>query len=230
MAMLRARAPSRSRDAPALPEEHRLRWNETYRSTQYRDLPWFSPRASAWIAEAARWGHWRRGARILDVGCGAGSNALFLARRGFRVSGIDIAEGAIEAARRRARTARLAVDFRVSDALRLPYARGEFGGAVDIGCFHTLPIPLRRAYAKELARVLRPGARFALSWFARENTGRPGPPHRPSLAEAATALEPEFLFLEVRYRAVHRGPAPRGGAAVDLAILERRFGAQPPVM
>ncbi len=220
----------RASSGPAFPEAHRRQWNETYRATHYRKLPWFSPRPSDWIVETVRSGRWRKGARILDVGCGAGSNSLYLARRGFRVSGIDIAEGAIQAARARAIAARRTVDFQVGDVLRLPYPDGEFGGALDIGCFHTLPISLRRAFAKELARVLKPGARFVLSFFAREYAGTPGPPHRPSLEEATAALEEEFLFRETRYGAGFRGPKGGRGAAVYFAVLERRAGPRPPPM
>jgi 2-polyprenyl-3-methyl-5-hydroxy-6-metoxy-1,4-benzoquinol methylase len=213
---------------PAIPREIHARWNRTYEETVYHQLPWFSPVAYPWIAETVREGVWRRGARLLDVGCGAGTNALHLARHGFRVSGIDLAEGAIRAARTRAMRAHLTVDFRTGDVLQLPYPDGRFGGALDIGCFHTLPPRLRRAYSRELARVVRPGGTVALSWIGRESTSEQGPPHRPSLEEATRALEEEFVFLRTEFRDGAAGRPGRGRSPVYCALLGRRSTPRPP--
>jgi len=164
-----------------------------------------------------------RGCRVLDVGCGAGTNSIFLSRSGFRTSGVDLAPGAIAAATARAKRAGLSIDFRVGDALQLPYRDAFFGGLVDVGCFHTFPVSLRRGYARELARVLRPRGRYLLSWIARESTGERGPPHRPSLGEVTDTFEREFLFLRAEFE-----PAGRDRSDAYRALLERRSVPQPP--
>ena len=199
-----------------------------YSETPYRDLPWFSPRPYPWVVEAVENRWWHPGASILDVGCGAGTNALYLARSGFKVTGIDLAEGAIAAARVRAQRAGLEVDFRVADALRIPFPKEHFSGAIDVGCFHTLPVTLRRSYSKELARVIRPRGSHALSWVAREHRPALGPPHRPSLEEVADALEEEFLFLRTEYRPSPSGRGGKGGFPVYCARLGRRSSSRPP--
>lgn len=209
-------------------EAHRARWARTYAETHYARLPWFSPRPDPWLVAAVRERWWRRGGRILDIGCGAGTNALFLARRGFGAMGVDLADGAIAAARERARRAHLTVDFRVEDALRLPFPDASLDGASDFGCFHTLPPALRRDYAREVARVVRPGGAFAISWVAREYVEQPGPPHRLSLEDVTTALEPEFLFVRTQHRARARSRSLRGTMALYDARLERRRAPQPP--
>ncbi len=213
----------RGRPRPGVSGEHRAQWGKTYERTPYRDLPWFSPRPYGWLrrAVAERW--FRVGTRVLDVGCGAGTNSLFLARAGYRVSGVDLAPLAIEAARRRAHRLGLRVDFRAEDALRMPYRERTFGALVDVGCFHTLPIPLRTAYSRELGRVLRPRGSYLLSWVARETVQKLGPPHRPSLEEAAAAFEEEFVFRKTEYEA-----RSGGGFAVYHALLERRSSPRPP--
>lgn len=221
-------SPVRGRRRVGLPAALRDRWTQTYRKTHYAELPWFSPRPYPWVVEAVQNGWWIRGSRILDLGCGAGTNSLFLARSGFRVTGIDLAEGAITAARERAQHAGLDIDFRVGDVLQLPFAEGFFGGAIDIGCFHTLPPSLRRAYAKEVGRVLHPRRSFALSWIAREHRGQPGPRHRPSVEEVAAALEEEFLFLRTEYRPSATGRQVRGAPPVYCARLGRRSFPRPP--
>jgi SAM-dependent methyltransferase len=210
------------------PDNVRSEWKATYAKTPYRDLPWFSPQPYPWVSEAIRSGWWRSGARILDVGCGAGTNSLALARAGFRVSGIDLAEGAIEAARNRAERANLKIDFQVADALALPFSDGQFGGAIDIGCFHTLPVQLRRAYSKEIARVIHPHRSFVLSWVAREFRGPCGPPHRLSVEEVSQALENEFLFRHTEFRPSASGRPVKGAPAVYCAHLGRRSFPRPP--
>ncbi len=199
-----------------------------YENRPYRKLPWFSPGPYPWVEKAVTESWWIPGARILDIGCGAGSNSLFLARSGFHVTGLDIAPAAIAAARERARRADLDIDFRVGDALRLPFPDGHFGGAVDIGCFHTLPIALRARYSDEVARVVHARRTFALSWVAREAKGEIGPPHRPSVAEVADALEDNFLFLECQYRPSAFGRRIKGGLPVYGARLGRRSFPRPP--
>ncbi len=210
-----------------LPPEEKASWSRTYRETDYHELPWFSKEPYPWVTQAVKQKWWIRGSRILDIGCGAGTNSLFLARSGFKVTGVDIAEGAIQAAKARAEKAGLAVDFRVADALDLPFPDGQFGGAIDIGCFHTLPIALRRQYAQEVARVVRPRRAFVLSWVAREHTTDFGPPHRPSLEEAAGALEEEFLFRRVEFHPSHSGRQFRGALPVYFALLGRRSFPRP---
>lgn len=70
-------------------------------------------------------------AAILDVGCGRGRHARVLARCGYRVTGIDLSERALEIARQRAREEHLAVDFCRGD-MREPVCAGCFDGAVNL--------------------------------------------------------------------------------------------------
>lgn len=164
------------------------------------------------------------GSAVLDLGCGAGSNVLFLARSGFDSHGIDLSPEAVSSARERARDEHLSVDVRVGDALALPFPPARFAGAIDNGCFHTLPVRRRGDYASEVARVVRPGGSLVLSWIGREHTGARGPPHRPALEEVARALEPRFVFVRTES---HVGATDRPPAVYD-AWLRRRGSPQPP--
>jgi SAM-dependent methyltransferase len=224
-------SPSGRKRAPGLSLEERRNWARTYERTKYTELPWFSARPSPFVAQAVALRWIRRGARLLDIGCGAGTNVLWLARHGFRVSGLDVAPGAVEAANARARRQHVRAAFRVGDATALPFSRAAFDGALDIGCFHTLPIPLRTRYAEEVARVVRPEGSFLLSWIGREETREYGPPHRPSLAEVTAVFESRFVFSSVEFHGPgsRRGWVTPGGAlALYSAHLRRRRGAQPP--
>ncbi len=101
-------------------------------------------------------------AKVLDVGCGAGSEAIFLARFGFQVTGVDSSVRAITLARERAANEGVEVVFRADDATKLPLADQSISFASDRGCFHVLDDDQRPDYARELSRVLKPGASFLL--------------------------------------------------------------------
>ncbi len=161
---------------------------------------------------------------VLDIGCGAGSNLLYLARSGYRPHGVDLSPGAVAAARSRADATHLTIDVREGDALALPFADGSFVGLIDNGCFHTIPLRRRSHYAEEVHRVLRPAGAFVLSWVAREHAGAHGPPHRPSLREVTTLLESRFLFVRTGFRS---GREP-DDLPTYFAFLTKRTGAYPP--
>ena len=110
---------------------------------------------------------------VIDVGCGTGENALFLAERGLEVLGVDLAERAILAARRKAAEREIGgVEFRVWDALRIDELGRRFDTALDVGLFHTLADDERPVYAEALRSALRVGGRaFLLCWSERNAWG-----------------------------------------------------------
>lgn len=202
----------------------REQWRSTYEATPYHELPWFSPDPSPLVVRAVVEGFLPRPCAVLDVGCGAGSNVLYLARQGFESHGVDLSPGAVRAANDRAREANLTIDVRVGDGLDLGFPSARFGGVIDHGCFHTLPVRRRPDYAREISRVLRPGGAFVLSWVAREHTRATGPRHRPSLEEVTRTFEGRFLFARTEF---HPGGEDRGPSVYD-AWLVRRTAPQPP--
>jgi SAM-dependent methyltransferase len=103
--------------------------------------------------------------RALDLGCGTGTNVVYLARHGWDVVGVDFAGRAIAKARRRARDAGVEGTFAVGDVTRLDIA-GPFDLAFDLGCLHSIPVAGRAGYAAGLARVVRSGGTYLLYAFA----------------------------------------------------------------
>lgn len=97
--------------------------------------------------------------RALDLGCGTGTNALYLARHGWEVVGVDFSAPAIAAANAKL-GGRDRVTFLQGDVTDLSALGvvGPFDLALDIGCFHGLSPSSRDRYAREVGRCLRPGA------------------------------------------------------------------------
>jgi SAM-dependent methyltransferase len=108
----------------------------------------------------------RPGERVLDLATGTGWASRLVARRGAIVTGVDIAEDLIAAARERAAADVLPIDYRVGDAEALPFEDASFDAVIStVGVmFVTRP----EAAAKELARVCRPGGRIALTTWLQD--------------------------------------------------------------
>lgn len=106
---------------------------------------------------------------VLDIGCGLGDNAIFLASRGHSVTAVDGSPAAIEQARRRAAEAGVAVAFDVADATNLTRYDGRFDSVLDSGLYHCLDDDGRRAYAAGLHRATRPAARWHIYCFSDGN-------------------------------------------------------------
>jgi SAM-dependent methyltransferase len=112
--------------------------------------------------------------RAIDLGCGTGDNAIFLAQHGFDVTAIDFAPSAIAKALEKARTAGTAVDFFVDDLTQLRNVEGQFDLLVDYGTFDDLGLRQREDYVREVVPLARPGAHFLLwcfEWELRRTEG-----------------------------------------------------------
>lgn len=103
--------------------------------------------------------------RALDLGCGTGTNAIYLAQHGWQVTGVDFIGKAIRQAQRKASAAGVRVDFRQGDVSRLDGIQEPFDLVLDIGCFHSLDSASREAYRRNLSRLLKPGGDFLLYAF-----------------------------------------------------------------
>jgi SAM-dependent methyltransferase len=101
------------------------------------------------------------GASLLDVACGSGQLALVAARRGVRVTGVDIADNSIRAARERAHAEALPAEFDEGDAEALPYGDASFD--VVATSFGAMFAPRPDLVAQELIRVCRPGGTIAMA-------------------------------------------------------------------
>jgi SAM-dependent methyltransferase len=108
---------------------------------------------------AARQDGWLGPAGVaVDLGCGLGTEAGYLAESGWVAIGVDLSAAAVRAA---AQT-QAGVTFLQADALALPVREASADLIIDRGCFHYVAAADRARYAREALRVLRPGGRFLL--------------------------------------------------------------------
>jgi SAM-dependent methyltransferase len=95
---------------------------------------------------------------VLDVGCGHGLIHPYLSGTSYRLTGIDVAEDAIEIAHQR----NPHVDYDVYDGSRLPYADETFDVLFTICVMHHVAVDQRDTFVSEARRVLRPGGTFVV--------------------------------------------------------------------
>jgi ubiquinone/menaquinone biosynthesis C-methylase UbiE len=107
--------------------------------------------------------------KALDICCGAGSNAVYLAKKGFTVTGIDISSKAIEYAKEKAEKANVKVKLMVQNFLELPFKDEEFDFVFDMGCFHHVEVDDRNIFIKVVRRVLKKGGSYLLVCFSYKN-------------------------------------------------------------
>lgn len=102
--------------------------------------------------------------RGLDLGCGYGRAALYMARHGWTADGVDFVPSAIAEAERRAAAAQVAerVRFHVGSVTELDFLTDGYDFAIDVGCLHNFNEVQRAGYEHHLQRLLKPGAWYLL--------------------------------------------------------------------
>jgi SAM-dependent methyltransferase len=126
------------------------------------------------------------GDNFLDLACGTGGVALVAARAGSNVTGIDIAADQVEKARTAAEQSGLAIRFDQGDVQALPYGDGEFDSVAS--AFGLIFAPDHALASRELMRVSRPAAKFAISAWTRDDWFRLGQRLRPDYVGTKTDL------------------------------------------
>lgn len=136
-------------------------WDARYLSG---DIPWdtgiLPPEVVALVASGLLTPGW-----ALDLGCGSGLSSRYLARHGFRVVGVDLAQVALARGAESARAAALPAYFCRGDVSDLSFLRVRATFALDVGCFHAVPVERRPSYVTSLATHLAPGAFYLLYAF-----------------------------------------------------------------
>jgi SAM-dependent methyltransferase len=169
---------------------YRQYWGDSFHFAIFRGEEALADAVAAterWIGER---GDFRPGLAVLDIGCGVAGPAVHFAERfGVRITGVNLSERQVGVARERAAAHGVAdrVRFVIADGMRLPLAERSFDRAYDFeaGCH----MPDKAGFARECARVLRPGGVFlGLDWMRGEGLGP---------AELARYVEPICRFHSV---------------------------------
>ena len=172
-------------------------WEARYQETASDALPWYQADLDADIAAALDELNLAPG-KLLDPGCGPGTQAVALAKRGFDVTAGDIAPSAVEAARRLAEREGVSIALQVDDALDSKL-RGPFDIVVDRGIFHCFDDDAdQRRYLATVKRLLKPQGILLLKCFHKQETGEMGPPGRYDEADIRRLFADGFELVAAR--------------------------------
>jgi SAM-dependent methyltransferase len=157
-------------------------------------------------------------ARALDIGCGTGTDSIYLAQHGWEVTGIDMVPKALAMARRKARAAGVSPRFVKGDVTHLRDVGVGDGYTLllDFGCFHTIPPDRRDAYVDGVSGVAAPGSTFLLCGFAR-------PPRPAPMRAGLTAEEVRRRFDGARWELVSAEPVSADALSVAGRQVDQRF-------
>ncbi len=169
-------------------------FEERYRNG---DTPWDHGMVDFNLVEAIA-AHGIRTGRALDIGCGTGDNAIWLAQQGFDVTACDLSETAIGKAREKAAQAGVECRFWVGDFLALDLPVCSFSFVFDRGCLHCMPdAGWREGFAAKVAELLEAdGWWLSLAGNADEPKREVGPPQLTATA-LVSLVEPLFEVVSL---------------------------------
>lgn len=163
--------------------------------------------------------------RALDIGCGMGQAAVYLAKLGWQTTGVDAVERALRVARRRAANAGVNVEFVQGDVTHLDRAgiNGPFDLLLDLGCFHILLDQERKLYRESITRVA--GANAQLILFAFSHNKHVMGPRGAEREEIERSLAPDWTIAWTAPETNLPYRTPRGATATWY-LLRRTAPAQ----
>jgi len=172
-------------------------WDEIYSKFNLGLIPWHSDKPDKELIALIKKGRVKPN-KVLDVGCGAGTDAIFLASKGCKVTAIDISYEVIKIAQKRAKKAKVKVNFIAHDFMKTEFESGSFDFINDRGCFHHINPIERESYAAKINDVLRKNGYYYLRcWSDKEEESERGP-FRISKGEIKNTFSKYFKLGKIK--------------------------------
>lgn len=193
-------------------------WDERYAAGQ---TPWDSGIPCSELVKALE-DRTVKPSHALDLGCGTGTNAIYLAQKGFDVTAVDISQVAIERAREKADAAGVSVLFMLAKLPGIFLPGKVFDFVFDRGCFHTIKNEERLRYTEMLKGLTRERSLYLMLCGNAKEPRSPGPPTltEDEIRETFSGLFDFIRLREFRFEVTDTTtPGPLG-----YSCLMRRKG------
>jgi cyclopropane fatty-acyl-phospholipid synthase-like methyltransferase len=188
-------------------------WDQRYATPEYI----FGREPNRFLASQATL--FQPGMRVLDIACGEGRNAVWLAQRGCRVTGTDISPLAIDKAGRLAQALGVTIRFEVEDVRKRAWAGAAFDAVVSV--FIQFAAPQERgALFEGIARTLRPGGVLVLQGYTPKQLDyRTGGPPQVDHMYTEGILRDAFGAWEIVHLREHEDVLSEGSKHVGRSAL-----------
>ena len=193
------------------------RWDAPYRRER---LPgWDVGRPCSHLVKAVEDKTFKPG-RAIVLGCGSGTNAIYLASKGFEVTGVDVSPTALAIAAEKARKADVEVDWMLADVVALPKLQ-PYDLIFDRGCYHHICQYDSPGYVETLRRLSHAGTRAMILAGSPADGNRGGPPR---IKEETIRKDFSTLFDFEWLRNIHfdsRNPDAKGPSAWSIHLRRK---------
>ena len=198
------------------------RWEQRYEEGA---LPWDNGKPDAHLNEVIS-SHGIVPGKALEIGCGTGTNAIWLAGQGYEMTGMDISRTAIGKAETKVAEAGVACRFVVGDFLADDVQGAPFGFVYDRGCLHVFDeAEDRTRFAQRVSALLEPGGIWHSLIGSTDGPPRDTGPPRRSAVDIANAVEPYFEILELKSTIFDPASQNQARAWVLVARCRTRYPA-----
>lgn len=168
-------------------------WEDSY---QTGHTPWDTGIVDPILAQAVKANLLQTG-RLLEIGCGTGTHARYLAHLGWTVTAIDISPKAISLAQ--SLSPQSTIHYQTLDFLEQDLPGIVFDAVVDRGCFHVYQdLATRQHFAAKVASVLHPRGRWLSLMGSTEGPPRDFGPPRLSAADVINSVEPSLAIVSIQ--------------------------------
>lgn len=151
--------------------DEQMRMDEVYKNMSLEEVPWNMETPPEPLVELVDSGKVQP-CKTIDMGCGAGNYAVYLAERGFEVTGVDFSQTAIKIARENASRKGVKCNFFVADVVEeLDSVNQTWDFVYGWGLLHHILPEQRQKYVENVRRILNPSGRYLSVCFSQEDTG-----------------------------------------------------------
>ena len=208
--------------------------DKIYRNTPLEEIPWNIETLPDVLAELVDSGKVKP-CKTIDLGCGTGHYAIYLASIGFDVTGIDISPTAIKIAKENAKKKGVKCNFLATDVLgNLDEVKETFDFAYDWELMHHIFPQQRKKYVENVYRILNPKGKYLSVCFSAKEPefGGSGKYRETRLGtilyfssedELRDLFEPYFNIKELKTIAIRGKPVPH---LANYAFMERKSRTQ----
>ena len=151
--------------------QDRIRIDDLYKNTPLDEIPWNIETPPELLVELVDSGKVRP-CKAIDLGCGAGNYAIYLAGRGFEVTGVDFSPTAIRIAKENADKKGAKCNFFVADVVdKLDEVNQTWDFVYGWGLLHHISPERRQKYLENVSRILNPKGKYLSVCFSEKDTG-----------------------------------------------------------